>query len=142
MGSTPPVVALAYLSWGSDVIPTDRTYRHWQFLCVTKMSKILNFLVNTWIFYSSKCTKTRFQRTRWGSLRVTTLLQTLWSVVEGDTLVSGGVGHPLPIPLRRLDLAAFGASLLNPEFFSANCYTADYHRKLISTSGSPLAHSC
>jgi len=32
-GSTPPVVALAYLSWGSDVIPTDRTYRLAIFMC-------------------------------------------------------------------------------------------------------------
>jgi len=29
MSSTPPLVALVYLSWGSDVTPTDRTYRHW-----------------------------------------------------------------------------------------------------------------
>ena len=39
MSSTPPPpVALVYLSWGGAyVIPTDRTYRHWQFLCVTIM---------------------------------------------------------------------------------------------------------
>jgi len=46
------LVALVYLSWGSDVTPADRTYRHWQFLCVTKISKMLHFLVNTCFFNS------------------------------------------------------------------------------------------
>ena len=42
--SSNPLVALVYLSWGLDVTLTDRTYRHWQFLCLTKCQKYYIFL--------------------------------------------------------------------------------------------------
>ena len=78
-----------------------------------KNDENIKFVVNIFVFSSSKCTKIRFRtglrpRPRWGSLRR-----------SPDPLVGWGGGYPLPIPLtargfRRLELVANGASVLRP----------------------------
>jgi len=47
-----PLVALVYLSYGSDLTPTD----------CNNVKKILNFLVNTWVFKAQNAPKPVFGR--------------------------------------------------------------------------------
>jgi len=72
--SSTPLVALVYLSWGSDKTHTDRK----------KMSKILNFLVNTWVFKAQNAPISVFGR---GS---------------ASDPAAGELTTPLPIPLPSM----------------------------------------
>jgi len=110
-GFNPPLsvfnslVALVYLSWGSDVTPTDH-----------KNVKNTKFLVNTWVFKAKNAPKPVH---RWGSLR-RYLRPHSWLIWGTPPLHS-----PPSQRLRHLDFTAFGASLPPPlpEFSSADSQT-------------------
>jgi len=110
--NAPPPVAFICLGW-SDVTPQiPITYTG--NVCFTKMSKILNFLVNTWVLKAQNAPKSVFSRVSapdpaGGAYELRH---------SPDPLVGWEGGHPLRMSLRHLDLAAFGASITSDPYSS------------------------
>jgi len=105
-----------------------------QLLCITTVSKILKCFT-TWVLSSSKCTKTLFG---WGSARIGPRLRSIWRFLRPPSRL--GRETPAPHrPLWRLNLATFGASLLDAfgvSIFAASAPTAPRFTPIVSRTRS------